>query len=132
MATGSNGRIYALGGRDNSAGAYPDVFEYNPATNTWTTRASMPGIRGLHGVAEANGKVYALGGCDCRRILNSVVEYDPITDKGTKLPNMPTARWKLAATATDSTLYAIGGAADMSAQKLIRSLELDNIAATTP
>ena len=39
-----NGKIYAIGG-SNSGGYLRIVEEYNPATNTWTTKAIMPTAR---------------------------------------------------------------------------------------
>jgi hypothetical protein len=39
------------------------VEEYDPATNTWTTKAPMPTARESLGLAAAsNGKIYAVGG----------------------------------------------------------------------
>jgi len=57
---GSDGLIYAIGG--NSGSNIVTVEAYNPATNTWTTRASMPTGRVGLGAASAGGLIYAIGG----------------------------------------------------------------------
>ena len=38
----ANGRFYAMGGRssDSPGSSFPHPFEYNPATNTWITKAA--------------------------------------------------------------------------------------------
>ena len=61
MAPGANGKIYAIGGRDGPS-EFATVEEYDSATNTWMTQASMPTARYVLGVAAANGKIYAIGG----------------------------------------------------------------------
>lgn len=79
MAAASNGRIYAIGGY-GASGRVATVEEYDPAINTWRTRARMPTARNSRGVAVAsNGKLYAIGGELGRftgnpRYLNTVEE----------------------------------------------------------
>lgn len=62
---GSDGRIYALAGDDRS-GQYVAVQVYTPTTNTWSVGEPMqrylaPG-RIQFAVAEASGRIYAIGG----------------------------------------------------------------------
>jgi N-acetylneuraminic acid mutarotase len=103
-AAAVNGKVYAIGG--SNPFIVNTVEEYDPATNTWTTKASMPTARyQLAGVA-VNDKVYAIGGC-CP--LNTVEEYDPATNTWTTKAPMPTARYGLAAAAVNNKAYAIGG-----------------------
>src|SRR5262245_6651400 len=55
--TGRDGHIYAIGGNDVAT-----VEGYDPASDTWTTRASMPTARGgLAAVAGPDGRIYAIG-----------------------------------------------------------------------
>src|SRR3989442_597350 len=60
-----NGILYAVGGSGN-LGNPPAVLatveEYDPATNSWTTRASMPTARFDLAVGVVNGILYAVGG----------------------------------------------------------------------
>jgi N-acetylneuraminic acid mutarotase len=59
----SNGRIYAIGGSTDLTNPLNTVEEYNPGTNTWTTRANTPTARYLLGAAlGSNTRLYAIGG----------------------------------------------------------------------
>ena len=37
-----NGKIYAIGGQDNSPQIQPPVEEYDPVSNTWTQKSRIP------------------------------------------------------------------------------------------
>ena len=113
VAAASNGRIYAIGGYGGtyySRKALATVEEYDPATDTWRPRASMPTARDSRGVAAAsNGKIYVCGGYD-NKLGTSVYEYDPATDTWTTRASMPTLRWVSGvAAASNGKIYAIGG-----------------------
>jgi N-acetylneuraminic acid mutarotase len=115
-ARSSNGKIYAIGGYTVTSPCCVNtaaVEEYDPATNTWATKAPMPTVRtSLIVLAAANGRIYAIGGTtDLAVPMSTVEEYDPVTNTwATKAP-MPTARWDLAgATGTNGRLYTMGGA----------------------
>ena len=121
-AQASNGQIYVIGGRDKMSGTFRavgTVEEYDPATDTWATRSSMPLPRYELGVlAASNGKVYAIGGRDYVQFggytfyaeYQRVEEYDPVTDTWTKRADMPTARAGVGvAQAKNGLIYAVGG-----------------------
>src|SRR2546425_902173 len=60
-----NGILYAVGGDPRgqpSGGDAATVEAYDPASDTWTAKASMPMARGFLGVAAINGTLYAVGG----------------------------------------------------------------------
>src|SRR2546423_12290840 len=59
-AVEAGGKIYVVGGC--ASGRLNDVEEYDPASNTWTTKAPMPTARYGLAAAEAGGKIYAIGG----------------------------------------------------------------------
>jgi len=116
VAAASNGKIYVIGGFYGPTyvpGTYlATVEEYDPATNTWATRASMPTARdGLGVVVASNGKIYAIGGQNVTDgYLAIVEEYDPATDTWATRASMPTARVGLGvAAASNGKLYAMGG-----------------------
>ncbi len=116
VVAANNGKVYAIGGytetltTDASLGT---VEEYDPATNTWTSRASMPTPRFNLGVAAAsNGKIYAIGGVvvyyGSYHTVGVVEEYDPATNTWTSRASLPTPQSGLAAVAaSNGKIYAI-------------------------
>jgi N-acetylneuraminic acid mutarotase len=121
LATAGNGKLYAVGGgRRVGIDTHLDfatVEEYDPATDSWATRAPMPTARSGLGLATAGtGKLYAIGGVSWVLlqhvlIFATVEEYDPATDRWVTKAPMPTARASLGlATVGNGKLYAIGGA----------------------
>ena len=119
-AAGNDGRIYAIGGI-TGGGINPEnlvatVEAYDPASDSWTTRASMPTIRShLAATAGSDGRIYAFGGyvgyvTPNGDPSNAVEAYDPASDSWTTRASMPTARGGLAAAAsTNGLIYVIGG-----------------------
>ena len=113
LAAGAvGGKIYAIGGFGNNTTLNVDtslkvVEEYNPASNTWTTKAPMPTTRSDLAAAEVGGKIYAIGGYPNRTVVE---EYDPASDTWTTKAPMPTGRHELAAAAVGGKIYAMGGA----------------------
>jgi hypothetical protein len=60
-----NGILYAVGGAAGacaSGGELATVEAYNPASDTWGTKASMPTARDILGVGLVNGILYTVGG----------------------------------------------------------------------
>lgn len=111
-ATGSDGRIYAIGGFDTTW--VNTVEAYDTTANTWTTEAPMPGgARSELAVATGtDGRVYAIGGFDSTSTpLDRVEAYDPSTNTwATEAPLPGGGRFRLAAaTGPDGRIYAIGG-----------------------
>ncbi|MDF3051923.1 MAG: hypothetical protein K0S19_28 [Geminicoccaceae bacterium] len=61
----ANGLVYAIGGANGSGTVLRKVEAYNPSTNGWTTKASLPAARqGGNGAVTINGIVYLAGGED--------------------------------------------------------------------
>ncbi|MBK6533496.1 MAG: hypothetical protein IPF99_29070 [Deltaproteobacteria bacterium] len=65
-ATGTNGRVYVFGGYN---GAYLNSLEeYDPATNVWTNRATMPnGPWAVAAAPLADGRILSISG-SCREL----------------------------------------------------------------
>ncbi len=57
-----NGKVYLIGGLIKAGPPVANVYEYNPATNVWTPKASLPAPRGAMAAAAYGGKIYAVGG----------------------------------------------------------------------
>jgi N-acetylneuraminic acid mutarotase len=110
MAAAANGRVYIIGGQTNSSGteAFTNtVFEYNPATSNWTTRAPMPTARSAGAAAVIGNLIYVAGGRPPRG--NDFAVYDAGSNQWTTLPNLPTQRNHLAAGAINGKVYVVGG-----------------------
>jgi len=89
-----NGKIYVFRGGAN--------YEYDPATDNWTTKAPMPSTSWAEAAVVINDKIYVLA--------NSVpYEYDPETDTWKTGQPMPTARSQIRAEAVNGKIYVISG-----------------------
>jgi N-acetylneuraminic acid mutarotase len=104
-----NGRLYVVGGADYFGSALATVQVYNPAADSWTSRAPMPTPRFNPAVAVLNGMIYAIGGGTSNVPLGAVEAYDPATDNWTSKPSLPTPRWGLGVGVVNGVLYAVGG-----------------------
>ncbi len=113
VAAAVNGKIYAIGGANHINGTVvlsSVTEEYDPATDTWTTKADMPTPRSNFAAAAVNGKIYAIGGGNASgAFFAATEEYDPATDTWTARAPMPTARDALAAAAVNGKIYTFGG-----------------------
>ena len=102
--TGSDGRIYAVGGDNTSGNAIATVEAFNPSTNTWTAAASLPQALGpVAATKGTDGRIYATGG-------GAVYAYTPASNTWTTAGNLTVTRSGLAmTTGPDGRLYAMGG-----------------------
>ncbi|MBN1877655.1 MAG: S8 family serine peptidase [Anaerolineae bacterium] len=108
-------KIYVPGGfTDDTAGDWSpsDTLEiYDPASDTWSTGASMPMVRGGQSVAVANGKLYVFGGGPSTLFTDlylEVWEYDPATDAWAVKGDMPYQMVFGGATSLNGKIY-VGG-----------------------
>ena len=73
----ANGKIYAIGGSDNS-GVIRSVEVYDPSSNTWNTIAPILTPSSFGAATDANGIVYLMGGFgNGPKLLDSVEQYSP-------------------------------------------------------
>jgi N-acetylneuraminic acid mutarotase len=112
-----DGRIYAIGGSQwdvtTSGGLVVSSVEmYDPATDTWVPKASLPRPRTYAGAAILDGKIYVLGGATRvgQGVSSSMLMYDPGTDTWTEKSPMPGQRALSAAAVHDGRIYVFGGA----------------------
>lgn len=114
-ATAVNGVLYLIGGLGTDDWvtldlAYATVEAYDPATNLWTTRASMPTARGQSAVGVVDGIIYVIGGStEAAGALATVEAYDPATDTWTTKAPMTTARAGLGVGVVNGKIVAVGG-----------------------
>jgi N-acetylneuraminic acid mutarotase len=77
---------------------------------TWATKAPMPTARSSPAAIEWNGKIYAIGGHDGTRPIDTVEAYDPALNTwSASLKPMPTPRYSSAAAALGGKIYVAGG-----------------------
>jgi N-acetylneuraminic acid mutarotase len=93
-ASAVDGKMYIIGGANSEIIELVEAGEmtldealelilivdvYDPATDTWTTAASIPAHRNLHTAAVVDGKIYAIGGQRGPEgtILSMVEEFAP-------------------------------------------------------
>jgi hypothetical protein len=109
MPATANGRIYIIGGQTNtSTGFVNTVFQFDPATTNWTSRASMPTARSAGAAAVIGNLIYVAGGRSLATAQDFAV-YDVVSNQWTTLPAMPTGRNHLAAATIDGRIYVAGG-----------------------
>ncbi len=120
-----NGKIYAIGGTTASgfAPSMPGQWvlggnidsdevvgtneEYDPETDTWIYKASLPTPRITFAIAVYHNKIYCIGGktADGYTGINEV--YDPATDTWETKTSMPVTRSWLTANVVDGKLFVI-------------------------
>ena len=114
-------KIYVIGGeinapRGNGESEICSTNEvYDPATDTWETKASMPTPRSALAASVVDGKIYVMGGYQFTRsypgyntTMNEV--YDPETDTWTTKPSLPKGVTRTVSTAIGTKIYLMGGA----------------------
>jgi N-acetylneuraminic acid mutarotase len=112
------GKIYVMGG---FIGINPQFIPtptaanemYDPATDTWTNKTSLPKAAGFLEAVTVNEKIYVMGGSAYNGTaydINGTNEvYDPVSDSGQPLAPMPTPVFNFAMTAIGDKIYVMGG-----------------------
>jgi N-acetylneuraminic acid mutarotase len=84
-----NGKGYAGFGY-NWGGPFRDLYEYDPAGNTWSTKASAPAGGSLgFGLAAGNFGYVGLGWVNNTTILNTCYRYNPSADSWITIDTFP-------------------------------------------
>jgi len=109
-------KIYVIGGTSGWSSSSSTVKTglnevYDPATDTWETKTSMPTKRYQMEANAVDGKIYVIGGRTGGQYttvaLNEV--YDPETDTWTTKEPIPYPVVSYASTVVDNNIYVIGG-----------------------
>lgn len=104
--------IYVIGGFLNPASGTgsADVEAYNPETDTWSVKASLPEKRGGGAVAYIHDKIFYFGGSpQYGPPRNNVWAYDPGLDQWYILPDMPFSWFMMPTCVVDSLIYLMAG-----------------------
>ena len=106
-----NNKIYAIGGYTDQGLITNLNEEYDPASNSWTTKTPMTVARDP-AVVVVNNKIYAIGGGTNQEYSNTHSnlneEYDPASNSWTTKTPMTVAR-DPAVVVVNNKIYAIGG-----------------------
>ncbi|HLW38669.1 MAG TPA: kelch repeat-containing protein, partial [Candidatus Eremiobacteraceae bacterium] len=101
--------LYAVGGYNG--GPINTVEAYDPATNTWTTKAPMPTRRYELAVGIVNKILYAVGGSigTVQTAVNTVEAYNPATNTWRAKARLPSRTAFPTIGVVNNVLYAAGG-----------------------
>ncbi len=130
-----NEKIYAIGGQSgwssNDATVHA-VEEYDPATDTWTSKAEIPTARTFLSMGVVNGKIYTIGGVLSAQAVCSVVEvYDPVSDTWTDTTaQLPASRGAGSASVVNGKIYVIGGVPSSFSAPVSKMEEYDPVTDT--
>jgi len=129
----ANGKLYVIGGfvppKDTqipTGGAWEpiaDVWEYDPAADSWKSLAPLPTKRGAAVAVEVGGNIYVIGGATTvadskdpyftffgpSLVLTTNEVFNPATNKWESRRPMSVARNHAYAAAVNGKIYVIGG-----------------------
>ena len=122
-----NGKMYVIGGWGGGKAAGVN-YEYDPATDAWTKKKSMPHRAHHAALASANGKIYVCGGFvapentkiptgGAWQPVDEMWEYDPAADSWKSLAPLPGKRGAAVAVESGGKIYVIGGVTTMEGSK---------------
>lgn len=113
-------KIYTLGGDSGnwSAGETPTniVEVYDPASDSWETKAPMNIKRVGLSANMVDGKIYVIGGKmgNPSTQVSATEVYDPLTDTWTVAKQIPTPVNSHASAVVENKIYILGGAVRLS------------------
>jgi N-acetylneuraminic acid mutarotase len=103
-----NNHVYVTGGGGDGFLIQPDLWRYNPSTDSWTALQDFPGNPRQYAFAHTIGnKAYLMGGLTkSGEALNELWEYDPATDHWTEKSSLPgPARFKAVGFVIGNSIY---------------------------
>ncbi len=105
-----NGIGYMISGRSSTIDL-DEVWAYDPLSDSWTERASLPGVRRVACAFSIGGKGYVVGGLfGSSSIRDDLWEYDPISDSWTQRTGLPgPPRYGSTAFVQNGIGYVLGG-----------------------
>ncbi len=105
-----DGKIYVIGGGDDSFNALNYNQEFDPVAGTVIDRANLPvGRHFLGAVAWRDTLIYVIGGQSGSTYYNSVDIYNPANNTWTTGTNLPTTNRSFAIGISGDTIFVAGG-----------------------
>ncbi len=112
-----NDKLHILGGTTHRSRSADTHQVYDPASNSWTQKAALPGPRAWPAVAVYDGKIFVFGGdkmgwpppYDTETKTSWV--YDPAGDCWSDIAELPNPRSYAAAVTVDNYIYIFGSRA---------------------
>ena len=123
------------GGRTNPDATLDLTWDYDIATDTWSSRSNLLAPKNVPAGVVFNGKLYSIGGGNGAPPfdgMNDVESFDPAANTWSPEPTSIAGRSFPGGTVVGNTLYAVGGR-DGAATSLstVEKLELSRPAATS-
>jgi N-acetylneuraminic acid mutarotase len=86
-----DGKIYVTGGWDTTGDASAATYRYDPASDSWTSVASLPAPAVAGGTAVLGGRLYVIAGCagNCNPVSQATYVYDPTADAWSQVADYP-------------------------------------------
>ena len=109
VVSGDN-KVYMAGGEYPNGSASSAVWRYDPSLDVWQEVERMKTSRSELGLAMLDGYVYAVGGWEGQRRLDSVERYKPESNVWQSVPKLRMAVTSPAVVAFEGSLYVCGGA----------------------
>lgn len=107
-----DGKLYVVGGWDNTYSYLPhsDLFVYDPATDQWNSRTSMPILSAYGATSVIDDKLYVTTAADgYSGFRNFLHVYDPSTDSWLELAPSPISHSSPGYGVIDGKFYVVGG-----------------------
>lgn len=108
-----DGLIYVAGGEKTIGATGAQLFAtlevYNPRTDTWSTKSSMPLPRRFAAAGVIDDRLYVAGGVTPDGETNAVLIYHPQADAWTASVALAEDRAGAAGVVLDRTFYVLGG-----------------------
>lgn len=108
-AQGFNGKAYCGTGYNGSA-RVNSWYEYDPASDSWTAKAPVPGGPREYAISFVlSNKIYVGGGTPNQPLLDDLHAYDPATNTWTQVANLPSPRIFASCFTANGKAYLFGG-----------------------
>jgi CSLREA domain-containing protein len=109
MSAVINGKLYVIGGNNNTSPYVATLQVYDPSSGTWSVKSPMPTARNEGVAGLINGIVYVAGGQNSSGVLAVNEAYDPTTDTWTAQAPLPIPRAYAVGGVMDGVLYVASG-----------------------